>query len=257
VAANILQVGFLLSAEGLVPDLNRLNPVSGFERMFNLRAFVTLLMSFAKLIIVVAVAYYTLRSAMPGAARLMLMDPGAIFMCGAQAVIELATRLAMVLFLLGLADFGYQYYQYNEDIRMTKQEVKEEHKDLEGDPQIRARRRQIQRQLAEVPQAEVVVRNPTHFSVALKYKPDMSAPKVVAKGADKLAMKINELAIKHGVPVWRQPALARQLFKVEIGEAVPPALFPAVAEVLAHVLRGEKRAEFMRQLNRADRPAAA
>jgi len=211
----------------------------------------------AKLLIVMAIAYLSLRVELPNARVLSVLAPSSMLTHSAYAVIDLGLRLAILFFILGLADMGYQFYQHSQDMRMTKQEIREELKETEGDPHIRARRRQIQRQMAmqrmmqEVPQAEVVVRNPTHYAVAIQYKPDMEAPVVVAKGTDRVALRIVEIAIKNGVAVWQAPALARQLHKVGIGDMIPPALFPALAEVLSHVLKGEKLAQHRRAMGQA------
>ncbi len=251
VAANVLQVGFLFSIETLTINLDKLNPVNGMKRMFGVKSMVMLLMNLVKLIIVIVVAYLTLRTAMPDAAALASLGAKQIITHEAYAVMDLGLRLAMLFFILGLMDMGYQFYQHNRDMRMTKQEVKEDMKEGEGDPHIRARRRQIQRQMAmqrmmqEVPQAEVVVRNPTHFAVAVSYKPEMNRPIVVAKGTDKIALKIIEVAIKNGIPVWQDPPTARALFRTtEIGDPIPEELYAALAEILAHVLKGEKLAAY-------------
>ncbi|MBN2713106.1 MAG: flagellar biosynthesis protein FlhB [Planctomycetes bacterium] len=256
-AVNYGQTGLIFSWEPLTPDLNKLNPVNGVKRLFGLRSWMTLVFNCMKLMCVVAVAYMTIKSELPKAILLTSADPGPIFWQGTDSVATMGIRLALLFLVLGIFDFGYQIYQFNQDMMMTKQEVKEEYKEMDGDPQIKAKRRQIQRQLAmqrmmqEVPQAEVVVRNPTHFAVAIKYKPDMPAPIVVAKGADHVAKRIIDLAIKNNVPVWQAPSLARQLFKVELEDQIPAALFPALAEVLSHVLKGDKLAQYRRALKNA------
>lgn len=258
VVANIAQVGFLFSFEPLTPDLNKLNPVSGLKRIFSLKGFMVLVMNIIKLTIVAVITWLTLRREMPGANTLAFLEPGPIFVHTARAVVNFGLLLALVFFVLGLADMIYQFHQHSVDLRMTKQEVKEELKEVDGDPQIKARRRAIQRQMAmqrmmqEVPEAEVVVRNPTHFAVAIKYRPSMPAPVLVAKGMNLMAKRIIEVAKQHGVPVYERPELARELYrKVEIGDRIPPALFHAVAEVMAYVLEGEKRARYLRALQGA------
>ncbi len=249
------QAGFTLSAQPLVPDINKINPINGFQRIFSLKGFVMLAMNMAKLALVVTIAYYGIRAVLPFLGGLAKLMPKQIFSYSAIEVVTLGLELASILFLLAVADLCYQVYQHNQDMRMTKQEVKQEMKEMEGDPQIRARRRQIQRQMAkqrmmhEVPNAEVVIRNPTHYAVAIKFEPHMSAPIVVAKGVDHLAMKIIEIAIKHGVPCWQDPPLARKLYKIELGDTIPPELFKALAEVLAHVMKNDKRAKYERDLS--------
>jgi len=254
VAANLMQVGFLFSIDTLTINLDKLNPVNGMKRMFGPKSMVMLLMNLVKLLIVIAVAYFTLRTAMPNAAALASLGTKQIITHQAYAVMDLGLRLAILFFILGLIDMGYQLFQHNRDMRMTKQEVKEDMKEGEGDPHIRARRRQIQRQMAmqrmmqEVPQAEVVVRNPTRFAVAISYKPNMDRPIVVAKGTERMALKIIEVAIKNGVPVWEDPPTARALFKAtEIGDPIPEELFAALAEILAHVLKGDKLAGYQQK----------
>lgn len=252
---NVAQAGFLFSTEALMPDLSKLNPVNGMKKLVSLRGLMTLAMNSGKLVAVGIVAYLFIRAELPAAMNLMYADPAQILTLAGMAVINLALYLAVIFFLLGIIDYIYQRYQYMKDLKMTKQEVKEEAKDVEGDPQVKSKRRQIQMQLAqqrmmqEVPQAEVVVRNPTHFAVAIRYKPDMAAPEIVAKGVDRMAQRIIRLAIDNNVPCWQAPSLARQLYRIEVGDTVPPALFPAVAEVLAHVLRGEKLAEYEQAMN--------
>ncbi|MCX7935727.1 MAG: flagellar biosynthesis protein FlhB [Planctomycetota bacterium] len=253
IIANLIQTGPVFSWEPLEPNFDRLNPISGLMRMFSLRSLMTLAVNFLKIALVVAVAYQSLAIEMPRAYLMVSEMPAQIMIHGGLAVSHFGLKLAAVLVILGLLDFGYQRYQYERDIMMTKQQVQEELKEVEGDPQVRARRRAIQRQLArqrmmqEVPKAEVVVRNPTHYAVAISYKPNMEAPRVVAKGEGLIAQRIIEIAKQHGVPLWYAPALARKLYReVEIDQYIPPELFPALAEILAHVLKGEKRAQYER-----------
>jgi len=258
VIACVMQSGLLFSWEPLMPDLNKLNPISGAAKLFSIRNVVMLGMNLLKIVIVLAITWWTLRIDLPGALALLDEAPGQMLHHSGMAIATLGLRLAILFLILGILDYGYQWYQFHEDLRMTKQEVKEEYKEVEGDPQIRGRRRQIQRQLAmqrmmqEVPKAEVVVRNPTHVAVAIRYTPEMASPVVVAKGLDRMAERILDLARQHGVPTWRSPALARSLYRqVEIGDPVPPELFPALAEILAHVLQGEKRAQYLRRTGQA------
>ena len=207
----------------------------------------TLVMNILKLCLVAVVAYTFMSVAIPEAEALTAQAPQQMLVHGGRAVADLGIRLSLIFFILGVADMAYQWYQQEKDMKMTKQEVKQEMKDLEGDPHIRSRRRQKQREMAmqrmmqEVPQAEVVVRNPTHYAVAIRYQSGDEAPIVVAKGKNIIAEKIIQLAIENNVPTWQDPPLARSLYRVEVGESIPAPLFPALAEVLAHVLTGEKR----------------
>jgi len=253
IAVNFIQTGMVFSWEPLVPNFDRLNPVSGLTRMFSLRSLMTLVVNLLKIALVVAVAYQSLAVELPRAYLMVSEMPAQLLIHSGLAVSHFGLKLAAVMVILGLLDFGYQRYQYERDIMMTRQQVREELKEVEGDPQVRARRRAIQRQLArqrmmqEVPKAEVVVRNPTHYAVAISYKPGMDAPRVVAKGEGLMAQRIIDLAKKHGVPLWHAPELARKLYReVDIDQYIPPELFPALAEILAHVLKGEKRAQYER-----------
>ncbi len=248
---NVLQTGFVFAEEAIKLDLNKINPVSGLSNLFQLKKLMELVMNMAKLLVVGAVVYVTMRQRVPEAGALAHLDPRQILSHGAGAIIDMMLRLAIVLVILALLDLIYQRWQYIRDARMTKQEVKEENRSMEGDPQIKSRRRQVQLQLArqrmmqEVPEAEVVIRNPTHFAVAIRYKPEMEAPVVVAKGMDHIAKKIIDAAMRAGVPIWQDPLLARELYnKVEVGAPIPPELFQTLAEVLAHVLKGEKLAQY-------------
>ena len=238
-AASYGQVGFLFAPMALEPNLDKINPVSGFKRIFSLRSFITLVMNLAKVALMVIVAWPPIRDEIGAVAELALQSSPEIYRYAVEAVLKLALRLACLLTVLGILDYAYQRHQQNSDMRMTKQQVKEEYKDTEGSPEIRQKRRQLQRQLAqqrmmqEVPKADVVIRNPTHFAVALRYLDDWPAPKVVAKGMDRTALRIIEIAVLHRVLVCAQPALARRLYAdVELGEAIPVELYQAVAEFI-------------------------
>ncbi len=254
---NWLQVGFLFSTHPVTPDWNRINPARGLQRLVSARSAMGVAMNLGKIAIVLAVAWSVLGTVIPAAGVFASLEPGAMVAEGALRVSELGIKMAMTLFALGILDFGFQRWQMNRDLRMTKQEVKQELKEEVGDPQIRARRQQIQRQMAmqrmmaAVPESEVVIRNPTHYAVALRYAPEMAVPEVVAKGADHMALRIIRIARQHEVPVWQQPWLARQLYRLEVGDPIPAALFPAVAEVLAHVLKGERLAAYRRAMEEA------
>ena len=251
--ADVLQVGFMFTTEPLKIKFDKLNPISGLKRLFSLQNIMTLLMNISKLAIIMPIAWYTIIGELKSVIVLLAMEPTGIFIYKTNSVLNLALLLACLLLVLGLADYIWQKRQYIKKLKMTKQEVKEEYKQMEGDPKIKGKRRQkqmemaMQRMMKEVPQAEVVVRNPTHFAVAISYKPEMPAPMVVAKGADKMAERIIAEARKAGVPLVENPPLARELYKkVEVGEEIPPELFATIAELLAHVLRGEKREKLMK-----------
>ncbi|MCR4440957.1 MAG: flagellar biosynthesis protein FlhB [Peptococcaceae bacterium] len=246
--SNVVQVGFLLTAEPLKFDLNRLNPARGFQRIFSKRAVIELVKSVLKTLLVGYVALSFLRKQLPGLSVLMGFPVESSLAYLGDITFAVSWRILLVLFILALGDYAYQVYEYEQSLKMSKQEVKEEYKTIEGDPQLRARIRERQRQLAarrmmqEVPRATVVITNPAHVAVALKYEEEMNAPVVVAKGQDHLAARIKEIASAHGVTVVENKTLAWILYKrVEINMAIPADLYQAVAEVIAHVYRLKKR----------------
>jgi flagellar biosynthetic protein FlhB len=210
---------------------------------------VTLAMNVGKMILLAAVAWPDVQRAIGAVPGLMHGSPEGLFVYLAETALWLAIKLAAVLLLLGVADYGYQRYQMGEDMKMTKQQVKEEYKDTDGNPEIKQKRRQLQRQMAQkrmmqdVPKADVVIRNPTHYAVALRYCPDDGdlAPKVIAKGMDNTALRIIEAAKAAQVPVYTDPPLARTLYKLEIGQAIPGDLFMPLVRILDEVYRHARR----------------
>lgn len=245
--ANFLQVGFHASTESLKFKTDSLNPIAGMKKFFKKTAFFELVKNMVKISIIGLLAYSCIHGLMGSFYSAGLLSLAGIVKLGQGAFIKLMIRLLAFASLLGLFDWIWQKRQYEENLMMSKQEIKEEHKDVEGDPQIRARIKGMQykmaqqRMLADVPTADVVVTNPTHFAVALKYSQGSAAPVVVAKGADELAAKIKEIARKARVPVLENKLLARSLFRqVEVGQSIPDSLFQAVAEVLAYVYRLKK-----------------
>jgi flagellar biosynthetic protein FlhB len=244
VIANILQVGFLLSGKAIVPKFSKLSPISGAKNLFSGRAAMRLVMSLAKVGIVLAVATWAIISEFPMLITLIHLSPAALIAAAATEVWIVSLKIAAVLILLALLDFMYQKWQHEQDLKMSKQDIKEEMRSMEGDPQVKQRRANVARQLAmqrmgqAVPQADVVVTNPTHYAVALKYDDSMASPKVVAKGVDYMAMRIRQLAAANDVPIVERPPLARALYRnVEVGEEIPEKFFAAVAEILAYVYR--------------------
>ncbi|MCC7192105.1 MAG: flagellar biosynthesis protein FlhB [Phycisphaeraceae bacterium] len=243
--ATVLQVGFIVTTKPLEPSLAKLSPLKGLKNIFDMRAGFRLVMSLLKIGIVGAVAVAIVIQDMPAILMLAELDAMPMFGAACALVYALALKLAAILLILALIDWAFQKWRYEQDLRMSKQEIKEEMKRMEGDPLIKQRRARVARQLAmqrigqAVPKADVIVTNPTHFAVALKYDAkSMKAPKVVAKGADFLAMRIRQLAIAHGVPMVERKQLAQDLYKsVEVGREVPPQLYNAVAEILAYVYR--------------------
>jgi len=248
-AANYAQVGVLFSGEPLVPRWDRINPAAGFRRILSRRALFELLKGVFKVAVVGWVAYGVLRGRMEKFFEMADWELGEALGFIASTAFVVLLRSGVVLLFLAILDYGFQRWEYERNLRMTRQELKEEFRQTEGDPLVKARIRSLQRQLARsrmmqaVPKADVVVTNPTLLAVALMYRPEeMEAPEVVAKGARKLAERIKKIALEHGVPIVEDPPLARLLYrKVEVGQQIPVELYQAVAKVLAYVykLRGE------------------
>ncbi|MGN6504651.1 MAG: flagellar biosynthesis protein FlhB [Tepidisphaeraceae bacterium] len=244
ILCNIAQVGFFFSLERVQPKLSALNPTKGFSRLFSGgQGAVSLLMNLAKMGMIAAVAYSAIADRMALIAGAQKLDYVQLLGLGAQLMHDIAFRIAIFLLVLAIIDYAYQRYKINKELKMTKQEVKEEMKSMDGDPHVKQRRRQIamqrhrQRLKTAVPTADVIVTNPTHYAIALKYEAGtMNAPKVVAKGADELAKVIREIAIENGIPLLERPPLARALYRtVEVGHEIPEEYFAAVAEILAYV----------------------
>jgi len=244
-ASQAVQTGFLFATEPLKPQLRRLNPVSGFKKIFSKRALVELVKAALKITLVGTVAYAVVRPRIPAFVGFAEIETNEAVVIAGRAVFQVGIWVGLVMCLIALADYLYQRWEFETSIRMSKQEVREELRQTEGDPQIRAKIRQRQRQLAgmrmmaQVPMADVVITNPLHLAVALKYDAEsMEAPTVVAKGAGKLAERIKEKAREHGVAVVENVWLARALYETaELGRAIPEDLYQAVAEVLAFVYR--------------------
>lgn len=242
---QVVQTGFILTTYPLIPKLDRLDPIKGLGRIFSRRNLVKTLVNSLKIVVVVAVSYLILSLRIDRIVTLsMLPLPGVI-----RAILELllvmAACLLAILLVIGVIDFLYQRWQHVQDLRMTRQQVQDERRAMEGDPQVKGRRMRMARDIAQqrvnrqVPEATVVVTNPTHFSVAIRYDQDsMRAPRIVAKGVDFMAMRIRVVAKLHDVPVVERPPLARGLYYgVEEGREIPPEFYQAVAEVLAFVYR--------------------
>ena len=244
-AASVGQVGFLLTGKPLTPSLAKLNPIKGLKQLVGIRSSVRLLMSLGKVALLSAVSIMMIMHDVNKMLHIAELSPALAFAAGAWMVFELALVLALILIVMAAADYWYQRWQHTEDLKMTHQDVKQDMKNMNGDPEMKQRRARVARQLAlqragsAVPQADVVVTNPTHFAVALKYDNDsMGAPKVVAKGADFMALQIRKLAAVHGVPLIERKPLARALHaNVEVGQEVPEEHYAAVAEILAYVYR--------------------
>ncbi|MGB1124752.1 MAG: flagellar biosynthesis protein FlhB [Phycisphaeraceae bacterium] len=239
------QTGLMLTGKPIVPKASRINPLSGVKRLVDARAAIRLVMSLGKVVIISAIATIMIMAEIDAIAALPTMTLGAATTAAAHMTFMLALKLAALLVVLALLDFAFQKYQHTKDMRMTKQEVRQELKDMDGDPLMKQRRARVARQLAmqrmaqQVPNADVVITNPTHLSIALRYDSDsMRAPKVIAKGADFMAMRIRQIATANGIPLVERKPLARALYSsVEIGDEVPEEHYAAVAEILAYVYR--------------------
>jgi flagellar biosynthetic protein FlhB len=242
---NVVQVGFLFSGKSMEPKLDKLNFVNGIKKIFSVRSLVELIRDTIKLIVIGFVGYKAISAQMDS--FFLLSDNSVSVFASAMGLMALKTTLQIgaVMLVLAILDYAYQKYDFEKSIRMSKQEIKDEYKDTEGSPQIKARVRQIQRDMSrrrmmqDVPKADVIITNPTHIAVALKYNPDeMDAPLVLAKGERLIAERIKEIARESGVPVVENRPLARALFSMcEVGSYVPTKLYRAVAEVLAYVYR--------------------
>ncbi|MBP2654938.1 MAG: flhB [Firmicutes bacterium] len=247
-AVSLLQVGFVFSTEALMPQMSRINPLSGIERLFSKRSLVELLKSLLKVgIIGYFIARFVLNETgrIPELISAELIDSLRYI---SALITDLALQIGGVILVLGAADYFYQWWEHNQSIKMSKQEVKEELKQTEGNPQIKGKIKERQRAVAmrrmmqEVPKATAIVTNPTHFAVAIKYDHTMSAPEVVAKGQDFLAERIKAVARENRVVIVENKPLARALYSsVDIGGTIPAELYQAVAEVLAYVYRLKKR----------------
>ncbi len=255
VAINLAQVGFIFTAKPIQPKLDRLNIFSGMKKFFSLRSLIELVKSILKLTFAVWVVWLALRSRLPDFLALMNMPPDGLSAAVGALVVAVWWRIALALLVIGVFDYGYQYWQHERDLRMTREEAKQEMREMEGDPHIKRRVRQIQRQIAmkrmmaEVPKADVIITNPTEYAVALRYNmAEMNAPVVIAKGQRLTAQRIRELGEKHHVPIVQKPELARVLFRtVDLNQSIPETLFHAVAEILSFVYGIDRRAEKIRE----------
>jgi len=243
--ANVAQSGFLMAPSKIVPSLDKISLLKGVKRMFSLRSVVEFLKGLFKLTVLGTVCF---AMTVPWMSDIALMpDHDLLDTLDRLYIVALsiAAGAVMVMFVVAVLDFAYQKFEFTKSMKMSRQEVKDEHKDTEGDPHVKARIRKIraeraqQRMMANVPSADVVVTNPTHFAVALEYKMDnMQAPKLVAKGVDSLALRIREVADENDVPIVENPPLARALYAaVELDEEIPVEHYQAVAEIIGYIMR--------------------
>lgn len=248
--SSFFQFGWLLTSSSLIPDFGKLDPIAGMARFISTKSLVELIKSLLKLILIGWVAFSTVFDHFNEALILVDTDIGSILGYIAKVSALIMAKICAILILLAFLDFLFIRWEMEEQMKMTKEELKEEFKESEGDPHIKAQIRAIQqemarkRMMAAVPKADVVVTNPTHLAVAIRYDAkEMDAPLVIAKGADLMAMKIREIALEHKVPIFENPPVARLLHKLDLGEHIPEDLFKAIAEILAHVysLKGKIR----------------
>jgi len=241
--ANFIQVGFVISAEALEPKFSKIDPIKGFQKLFSLKSFAELAKNILKLSIVGYVAYVTVASEIGNLPSLMDQSVGEILVYMGEISFTIILRTSWVLIVLAILDYVYQRWEYEKGLKMSRQEIKDEYRQTDGDPLIKARIRRIQREMArkrmmaQVPKADVVITNPDHIAVALQYDQlKMFAPVVVAKGTGFVAEKIREIARESKVSVIENKPLARVLYKmVKVNEVIPENLYKAVAEVLAYV----------------------
>ncbi|MBI4632635.1 MAG: flagellar biosynthesis protein FlhB [Deltaproteobacteria bacterium] len=241
--ANIIQVGLVFSAESLEPKLSKIDPLKGLQRLLSLKSVVELFKNILKVFIVGYIAYVTVRGEAKGIFPLMDQSVGEILLYIGKISFKIIFTTCWVLIILAVMDYAYQRWEYEKSLKMSKQEIKDEHKHSEGDPIVKARIKRLQREMARkrmmasVPKADVVITNPTHIAVALQYdQSSMIAPVVVAKGAGFIAEKIKEIANENNVPVVEDKPMARVLYKmVDINKVIPENLYRAVAEILAYV----------------------
>ncbi len=237
------QVGWLFTWQPITPSLAKISPLKGFARLFSIRSTMAAIISFAKVLVVGVVAYLLIAQSAGAIVSAFALDFHNVLTVGGRLVGELGIKLAAALLILALLDYAWQRFRHERDLRMTKEEVKDELRSMEGDPNIKRRRRQLQLQLAvqrlrkDVPKADVVVTNPTHLAVAVAYDADsMAAPKVVAKGADYAALRIRQIAAEFNIPIVERKPLARALYEsVEVGQYIPERFYRAVAEILAYI----------------------
>lgn len=246
--SSYLQIGWLFTVKPLQPDLNKLDPIKGMNKFVSKRSFFEAAKSFGKVFLVGTLAYWTLFDRFDQFLVIAGIDLETAIGFLAEAMFTILLKCCLLLSIIAVVDYYFSRHEMEKKMKMTKQELKEEYKETEGDPQIKQRVRMIQREIskkrmmAQVPQSDVIITNPTHYAVALRYKKEeMNAPVVVAKGADHLAIKIKEIGRLHGVTMVENPAVARALYKVELGQTIPEQMYKAVAEILAYVYKLKKR----------------
>ncbi len=246
ILVGVSQTGLMFSFESISPKFDRINPIKGAQKLFSKRGVMEVAKALFKVGGISYIIFSSIRLNVSIFSNYTYMDIGEIVSSFVKILFGTMFKIIGFLFIIAILDYAFQKYEFEKSIMMTKQEVKDEYKQTEGDPQVKSRIRSMQRQMArqrmmqEVPKAKVVITNPVHLAVALKYESGMRAPEVVAKGARLIAEKIKEIARENHIPIMENPPLARELYeKVEIGEEIPKELYRAVAEVLAYIYKME------------------
>lgn len=249
VVANIAQIGFLFTLKPLMPKFEKIDPISGFKRLFSMRSVIETVKNIIKLSVIGVIAYITVKNEFDN--MILLSDASVVTIWSFTLAVayKIILRIALAMVIIAVLDYAYQRFEHEKQLKMTHQEVKEERKQMEGDPQVKSRIRSLQREMArrrmmeQVPKATVVVTNPTHLAIALRYEPkENDAPVVVAKGKDLIAQRIKKLAKENNVPVVEDKPLARSMYdKIEVGFPIPIEFFTAVAEIMAYVYRLKNR----------------
>ncbi|TKJ42243.1 flagellar biosynthesis protein FlhB [candidate division LCP-89 bacterium B3_LCP] len=245
ILANVLQFGLLFTLYPIKPKFDKLNPISGIKKFASKRSLVELVKNILKIVMIGWIGYLVISGMVDEMIPLMDQTPWAIFLFVCKGVAKIGFYTVFAILLLAILDLVYQRWQHHQEMKMTKQETKDERKQTQGDPQVKAKIRQVQfktalqRMMKNVPTADVVVTNPTEYAIALSYdEENMTAPSVVAKGKRLIAQRIRELAIENDIPIVENPPLARELYKAaEVGQEIPGKLYQAVAEILAYVYR--------------------
>ena len=249
VAATFAQTRFLVSTESLRPKFSRLSPLQGIKRLFSLKSVIETLKNLIKIVILLAIIFLSIRDMFLESSHYLYIDLSTACAHLVQVAAKMVIRISIAFIALAALDFMYQWWDYERQMKMSKQEVKEEYKQLEGDPQVKGkikeiqRRRAQQRMMQQVPGADVVIRNPTHFAVALRYKPDRDdAPIVLAKGQDNVALRIVAVAEENRVAIVENVPLARSLFAgTDLDREIPPEFYGPVAEILVYVLKLDQK----------------
>ncbi|MCC5909813.1 MAG: flagellar biosynthesis protein FlhB [Clostridiaceae bacterium] len=249
VLCSYMQVGYLFTTKTLAVKFSKLNPLEGFKRMFSMKSLAELVKSFIKIIMVGLVVYRYAIGQMNTIFNTIGMEIEVILETIIHITVNIGLRAGVMLLVIAILDYYYQKYEYQKNLKMTKQEVKEEYKQTEGNPQIKSKIKEKQRQMSmsrmmqDVPKADVIITNPTHYAIAIQYNPQQfQAPKVLAKGQDLIAQNIKKIAIENNLPIVENKPLARIIYStVEVGDSIPPELYQAVAEVLAYVYEINKK----------------